>query len=195
MAGLLESTLALVFFVDLVGKCGPYTEFRTHKQLNAIGKDVAEAYRVLHKYKKEGKIRSVGVSNFNIHHLEAIKSLGLPLPSVNQIEIHPFLAMNELIEYCRKEGIVIEAYAPLCKADPIASKNELLGVIGKQYNKTWAQVTFSLPLSPSLPLSLSLSLSSSQSPPNCLQLNPMRVYVGALTRRVKFQNAYVILSL
>jgi predicted oxidoreductase len=46
--------------------------------------------------------RSVGVSNFNVQHLEGLRSKGLPTPSVNQIELHPWLQPRELIDYCRR---------------------------------------------------------------------------------------------
>ena len=87
-----------------------------------------------------GKIRSVGVSNYGIKHLQAMERLGLPLPSVNQIEVSCFLYEKELIDYCNKKGIVIQAYTPLAKADPIVSSNKLLKELGKKYNKSWAQI-------------------------------------------------------
>ncbi len=99
-----------------------------------------QAYQIMHKAKEEGKIRSVGASNFNIHHIEAIRKCGLPKPSVNQIEMHPFLAMKELIEYCQKEGILIEAYSPVAKANEKATTNQLLKSVGEKHEKTWAQV-------------------------------------------------------
>ena len=60
--------------------------------------------------------RSIGVSNFAIHHLEGLKKEGLPLPSINQIELHPWMRREVLVDYCRKEGIDIMGYSPLAKA-------------------------------------------------------------------------------
>ena len=74
--------------------------------------------------------RSIGVSNFAIHHLEGLKKEGLPLPSVNQIELHPWMRRQELVDYCRKEGIVIMGYSPLAKAFNMA--DERLNEIAKK---------------------------------------------------------------
>ena len=71
--------------------------------------------------------RSIGVSNFNIHHLEQLK-LARPnhVPVVNQIELSPYLTRDEVVKYCQQEGIVVEAYSPLTKGqklnDPVLTK-------------------------------------------------------------------------
>jgi len=59
----------------------------------------------------------VGVSNFGIAHLEGLKKAGLPAPSVNQIELHPYQRKPELVKYCEKNDIVLMGYSPLtqCK--------------------------------------------------------------------------------
>ncbi|KAF8294799.1 Aldo/keto reductase [Clavulina sp. PMI_390] len=80
-----------------------------------------EAYRVLAQFQREGKIRSIGVSNYNIHHLEEIEAAGLPTPSVNQIELHPFCQQRPIVEYCRRKGIVIQAYSPLLQGKIIVA--------------------------------------------------------------------------
>ncbi len=72
-----------------------------------------EAYAEVLKLQQEGLCRAVGVSNFKIHHLEDLKQAGLPAPQVNQVECHPENAENELLSWCNKEGIVLEAYSPL----------------------------------------------------------------------------------
>lgn len=59
--------------------------------------------------------RSVGVSNFNIHHLEGLKKAGRPAPSVNQIELHTFLKQQSVVDYCRANNIALMAYCPLAK--------------------------------------------------------------------------------
>ena len=59
--------------------------------------------------------RSVGVSNFGVQHLEGLKKAGLPAPSVNQIELHPWMRREELVNYCRQEGITVMGYSPMAK--------------------------------------------------------------------------------
>ena len=89
-------------------------------------------------YNTIGKVKSIGVSNFNIQHLEYFKKAGLTIPSVNQIEIHPFLVEGQVVDYCKKNGILIQAYSPIAQAkrldDPVLVK------LGKKYNKTAAQI-------------------------------------------------------
>ncbi|KAI0633292.1 Aldo/keto reductase [Trametes polyzona] len=74
-----------------------------------------ETYRALLEAQKAGKIHTVGVSNFGVRHLEEIRSAGLPLPAVNQIELHPFCQQTPIVTYCREHGIVVQAYSPLVR--------------------------------------------------------------------------------
>jgi diketogulonate reductase-like aldo/keto reductase len=60
------------------------------------------------------------------------------IPAVNQVELHLFLQQPELIEYCKKEGIVVEAYSPLAHAKEM--NNEIIAGTAAKYNKTYAQV-------------------------------------------------------
>eukprot|EP01083_Nonionella_stella_P112302 330209_1 len=78
--------------------------------------DVIQCYETLMKLKAQGKIRSVGVSNFNVSHLRTlIETFRLPPPSVNQLELHPFAARNEIVNYCNKYNIRLSPFRPLCK--------------------------------------------------------------------------------
>ncbi|KAK2464217.1 hypothetical protein APHAL10511_003674 [Amanita phalloides] len=81
-----------------------------------------ETYKALQEARHAGKIRTVGVSNFNVHHLEEIKKAGYELPSINQIELHPFCQQKPIVEYCRANHIIIQAYSPLVRGkmdDPV----------------------------------------------------------------------------
>lgn len=81
-----------------------------------------ETYRALLDAQKAGKIRTVGVSNYGVHHLEEIRKEGLPVPPVNQIELHPFCRQKPIVKYCKKHGIVVQAYTPLVHgtaSDPV----------------------------------------------------------------------------
>lgn len=83
-------------------------------------------------------LRSIGVSNFNIHHLEALKMHSDITPSVNQIEVHPFLQQSSLVDYCKDNGIVIQAYSPLTRGQKL--DHHVLRTLAKQYDKTPAQI-------------------------------------------------------
>ncbi|KAG7530536.1 hypothetical protein FFLO_04962 [Filobasidium floriforme] len=83
-------------------------------------------------HRSEGKIRAVGVSNFGIAHLEALREEGLEIPSVNQIELHPHLPQTPIVDYCKSKGIVIQAYCPLMRGQQNqASLGEGAGWAGK----------------------------------------------------------------
>ncbi|GAA6055983.1 hypothetical protein JCM3770_000762 [Rhodotorula araucariae] len=100
-----------------------------------------EAWKVLLEKRDQGAFKSAGVSNFGVKHLEEIREAGLELPEVNQIELHPFLQQKPIVEYCEKEGIVVEAraaYCPLLRGqrfdDPTLQK------LAKKHNVTVPQI-------------------------------------------------------
>ncbi|EJU03846.1 Aldo/keto reductase [Dacryopinax primogenitus] len=97
-----------------------------------------ETYKALLEKKEAGKIRSVGVSNYGVPHLEEIKSADLPAPTVNQIELHPWCQQRPIVEYCQKNNIVVEAYSPLTRGDYL--NDPTLQAIAKTHNKEPAQV-------------------------------------------------------
>lgn len=70
-------------------------------------------WRGLVELKRQGKARAIGVSNFSIEHLEELKSAGLPLPSANQIELHPWSQKPALVRYLEENGITPIAYSSL----------------------------------------------------------------------------------
>ncbi|KDQ49722.1 hypothetical protein JAAARDRAFT_617210 [Jaapia argillacea MUCL 33604] len=74
-----------------------------------------ETYRALLDAKKAGKIKTVGVSNYSPKHLEEIQAAGFETPAVNQVELHPFCQQKPIVEYCKKNGIVVQAYTPLVR--------------------------------------------------------------------------------
>lgn len=86
---------------------------------------------------KKGKIRAIGVSNFLPHHLKALVESEIK-PMVNQIEFHPGFMQEETVEYCKKNGIVVEAWSPLGRGKML--DNETLKGIAAKYNKTVAQL-------------------------------------------------------
>lgn len=68
----------------------------------------SETWGVLEHYHALGRLRSIGVSNFGISHLEKLTLSSQITPAVNQIELHPFLQWRELVAFCRKKGILLE---------------------------------------------------------------------------------------
>ncbi|KAF6749771.1 Aldo/keto reductase [Ephemerocybe angulata] len=74
-----------------------------------------ETYKALLEAKEAGKIRSIGVSNYGVRHLEEIKEAGYETPAVNQIELHPLCQQKPIVKYCQENGIVVEAYCPILR--------------------------------------------------------------------------------
>lgn len=73
----------------------------------------ADTWRGMEQLYKDGLVRNIGVCNFKTHHLEELKKTAEIMPFVNQTEFHPGLYQKELLDYCRKEDIVVEASSPL----------------------------------------------------------------------------------
>lgn len=96
-------------------------------------------WRAMEDLVKQGKVRSIGVSNYGVHHLEEVLSQGKIPPVVNQVELHPFLARNEIVAFCHKHDIRVEAYSPLAKATRFG-KSAVVAKIAQAHKATEAQV-------------------------------------------------------
>lgn len=99
-----------------------------------------EAWKVIEELYNEKKIKAIGVSNFHQHHLEALNRIAEIKPMINQIESNPMFSNQELITYCQKENVIVQAWSPLGGKDTNILSNECLIQIGKKYNKSAAQV-------------------------------------------------------
>lgn len=77
-----------------------------------------DAYLELEQLKDEHKVRSIGVSNYEIRHIKEIQDYGKGRPSVNQVEFHPHFTRSELRRYCKSEGIFFQAYSSLARNHP-----------------------------------------------------------------------------
>lgn len=97
-----------------------------------------ETWKALETLYKEGRVRAIGVSNFNIHHLEDVMVDAEIKPMVNQVEYHPRLTQKELHEFCKKNNIQLEAWSPLMRGQ--LADNETLQEMAKKYNKSTFQV-------------------------------------------------------
>lgn len=99
---------------------------------------VVETWRAMIKILKDGKSRAIGVSNYSIDELqETIQSSGI-VPAVNQVEFHPFLYQEDILDFCKNNKIQVEAYSPLTRGRRL--NHPALKRVSKKYDKTPAQV-------------------------------------------------------
>jgi diketogulonate reductase-like aldo/keto reductase len=97
-----------------------------------------ESWKALEEIYATGRAKSIGVSNYTIKHLEEVKTYATVMPMVNQVEFHPFLYQQELLEYCQKNNIALEAYSPLAHGEKI--KHSILKEVADHRGKSSAQV-------------------------------------------------------
>ena len=97
-----------------------------------------ESWTALTELLKNGKCRSIGVSNYTIQHLTELLEDADVVPMVNQVEFSPFLYQKQLLDYCEKNKIQVEAYSPLTQGAKL--NHPTIQQIAKKHNKTPAQV-------------------------------------------------------
>jgi diketogulonate reductase-like aldo/keto reductase len=97
-----------------------------------------ESWKAMETLLQKGKCRAIGVSNFTISHLEDLLETHEVIPAVNQVEFHPFLYQKELLEYCQRKGIQVEAYSPLARGERF--KHPRITALATRYSKTPAQL-------------------------------------------------------
>ncbi|XP_062336881.1 uncharacterized oxidoreductase ZK1290.5 isoform X1 [Osmerus eperlanus] len=98
----------------------------------------AETWRALEELYAEGVCRAIGVSNFLERHLQELKEDCSIMPHVNQVEYHPFHQPEELVAFCRREGVVFEGYCPLAKGQALSHPTILR--LAHQHQRTPAQI-------------------------------------------------------
>ncbi len=103
-----------------------------------IAKKFYDTWRAFEELKKRGEVKSIGVSNFTQSHLELLKQKANEMPVVNQIETHPFLRQQPMIEFDQKNKIVTQAWSPLGRGAVL--NNPMLEKIAKHNNKSVAQI-------------------------------------------------------
>jgi 2,5-diketo-D-gluconate reductase A len=127
-----DATLAALGFdyVDL---------FLIHWPLPTLyGGDYVSTWRVLEEFHRDGRARSIGVSNFEIGHLERLAAETDTVPAVNQIEVHPYFPNDALRAYGREHGIVTEAWAPLAQGKVMA--DPAIGAVAARLGRSPSQV-------------------------------------------------------
>ena len=96
-----------------------------------------DTWKALMELKRSGRVRSIGVSNFQVHHLQTLMEHGTP--AVNQVECHPYLSQQELRRFCKTHDIVVEAWSPIARGEVVGDST--LRAIGEHYGKSEVQVT------------------------------------------------------
>lgn len=97
-----------------------------------------ETYHALEEMVEAGYIRSIGVSNFQIHHLEHLLPYVKIKPVMNQIELHPGLSQNGVLKYCRENDILVTSYGPFMKGQ--ALEMPVIKELAQKHHKTPAQI-------------------------------------------------------
>jgi diketogulonate reductase-like aldo/keto reductase len=127
-------------YIDLMLLHAPYGGSKARK----------DAWKALVEAHEAGKIRSIGVSNYGVHHLDELEQHIKELEqerggqgkggvlSVNQVEIHPWLARDDIAKWCKQRGVIVEAYSPLTRGERF--DEAALKPITKRTGKTPAQV-------------------------------------------------------
>ncbi len=113
-------------YVDLLLLHFPVTELRR------------PAWRRMEDLYRQGKAKSIGVSNYTVKHLEELLSECKVKPVVNQVELHVFLQQPELVEFCNKNQIILEAYSPL--AHGYKMSDTVIDKIAQKYGKSYTQI-------------------------------------------------------
>lgn len=105
---------------------------------NRYGGDFVSTWNTLEEFHRDGRARSIGVSNFQIEHLRRLASESGTTPAVNQIESHPYLTNDAVRDHCRERGIAIEAWSPLARGGVI--DDATISRIAERVGKTPAQI-------------------------------------------------------
>lgn len=102
---------------------------------NKLNSETWKAFEYLYK---TGKVKSIGVCNFKVGHLEELKKTAQIMPMVNQIEIHPQSSKNDMLSYCEENNIQLVAWSPIMRGKLFS--NELMIGLAEKYKKTIAQI-------------------------------------------------------
>ncbi|MFP7696983.1 aldo/keto reductase [Trueperella sp. LYQ143] len=100
--------------------------------------DFVTTFRVMEEFLADGRARTIGVSNFETHHLDKLLAGAQTVPAVNQIELHPYFQNRELASYCQEHGIAVESWSPLGRGRVL--QDATITDIGRRLEITPAQV-------------------------------------------------------
>ncbi|MEQ5805872.1 aldo/keto reductase [Alteromonas sp. NFXS44] len=99
-----------------------------------------DAWKGLLAAKEQGLVKSVGVSNFQPEHIQRLQQETGITPVVNQIELHPLLSQPELVDWCQKENIAVQAWSPLAQGGAGVFNSKAVSTLSRGYGKTPAQI-------------------------------------------------------
>ena len=102
------------------------------------GGDYVSTWKTLEEFQREGRARSIGVSNFQPDHLDRLAAETDTTPAVNQIESHPYFTNDAVRDYCRERGIAVEAWSPIAQGGVL--EDSTISGIADRVGKTPAQV-------------------------------------------------------
>jgi diketogulonate reductase-like aldo/keto reductase len=97
-----------------------------------------DSWKAMEKIYESEQCRSIGVSNYMVKHLEELATYANVIPAVNQVEFSPYIYNKELLDYCTKHNIILEAYSPLTRRAKL--KDPELVRIAEKYSKTSAHI-------------------------------------------------------
>ena len=112
--------------------------FLVHWPLPDVG-DFVETWKAMEKMYEGGRVRAIGVSNFQPHHLRRVQAEATITPAVNQVEVHPYLTNDEVRAFNAEHGIATEAWSPIAQGKVLADPTIVR--ISESLGKTPAQVT------------------------------------------------------
>jgi 2,5-diketo-D-gluconate reductase A len=112
--------------------------FLVHWPLPDVG-DYVETWKAMEKMYESGRVKAIGVSNFQPHHLRRIHGETSVTPAVNQIEVHPYLAQEEVRAFNAEHGIATEAWSPIAQGDVL--DDPAIVAVAERLGRTPAQVT------------------------------------------------------
>lgn len=101
---------------------------------------VKQTWQLMEDYVRQGKVRSIGVSNFNRHHLDDLLAYAEIRPAINQIEVHPLMTQEENIAYNHELGLQVEAWGPFGQGDIDVVGHPVLQSLAQKYQKTASQI-------------------------------------------------------
>ncbi|RYG74269.1 aldo/keto reductase [Lentibacillus lipolyticus] len=101
--------------------------------------DYVDTYKAMEKLYNDGRVKAIGVCNFNIEHLQRLLDECEIVPAVNQVECHPYFQQHELKKFCQEHNIYLEAWSPLMNGKEVL-ENDTVRAIAEKHGKTSAQV-------------------------------------------------------